>query len=288
VAEQFGRSAWGNLYTSDLRRVVRRLGLTKFWGLAGMIRSAYWRRRYRKVGAGTVKIDLGGRSASFTFSSASELERAMRLDGERALLARMLRETRPGDVVFDVGANLGFYTVLLAKAVGPIGTVVAFEPELGVLERMKENAEINGVANIRGFNVALGETEATVPLEVDSRLGSGLHIMAGGDHSVRAGFATRDVRQVRGDAYVAAQALPVPALIKVDVEGMEREVLRGLARTLADSRCRLVLCEIHFGLLDRMGKPTASKDIEGLLSHSGFNRIEWPDRSHILALKLAG
>ncbi|MEK7477471.1 MAG: FkbM family methyltransferase [Candidatus Coatesbacteria bacterium] len=232
-----------------------------------------------------MRVEIAGIAAQFRITSASEMERAMRFDGERRILARLLRETRLGDTVCDVGANLGFYSILLAKAVGPGGSVMAFEPERGVLARMQENAGLNGLPSIRFFDVALGETDATVSLAVDGQSGSGLHIMAGAEQEVRPGFATREVRQVRGDRFISDQGLPIPAIVKVDVEGMEREVLRGLEGVLTVPRCRLVLCEVHFGLLDRMGKSSAPVDIETLLRKSGFSRIEWLNRSHLLASK---
>jgi hypothetical protein len=78
--------------------------------------------------------------------------------------------------------------------------------------------------------------------------------------------------------------LRTPALIKVDVEGAEEEVLHGLSRTLAGPSCHTLLCEVHFAQLEARGHREAPARIESSLRSHGF-RIRWLDASHLLATK---
>ena len=69
----------------------------------------------------------------------------------------LVHSLRPGDTVYDVGGNLGVYTVLLAKVVGEKGMVVAFEPHHETYEQLLDNVRLNGLTNVRAFQKALGE-----------------------------------------------------------------------------------------------------------------------------------
>ena len=72
---------------------------------------------------------VGDVRARFHVSSRRELQRISALTGEKQLLVRVLGELREGDVVFDVGANIGTHAIAFAKTVGDAGRVAAFEPE---------------------------------------------------------------------------------------------------------------------------------------------------------------
>jgi hypothetical protein len=69
------------------------------------------------------------------------------------------------------------------------------------------------------------------------------------------------------------------------VEGAEEEVLRGLVRVLTNPACHTVVCEVHFALLAKRGKPEAPTRILGILRGAGFRTIRWLDRSHVMACK---
>jgi hypothetical protein len=94
------------------------------------------------------------------------------------------------------------------------------------------------------------------------------------------------VHVVQGDAFVEGQNLPLPRMIKVDVEGYEWQVLRGLRRTLAAPECELVCCEVHPGLLPASVQP---EDIAQFLSSIGFDSTESIpryDTFHLVARKM--
>jgi FkbM family methyltransferase len=147
------------------------------------------------------------------------------------------RSLRPGDVVWDVGANLGAISLSAARVVGPGGMVVALEPEAGCAAAVRRNAQLNGIGWIDVREVAAaartGEAEVIV---VEDTLWSRLASV--GEHELEV-----DRRLVPACALDDLDA-PAPALVKIDVEGGELEVLAGMRRLLAEAR-PLVLCEMH-------------------------------------------
>ncbi len=170
-------------------------------------------------------------TASFLISSPLEMHQVKTLGDEEKLLHRLIQEVRPGDVAYDIGANIGLYTVFLAMAVGGSGRVIGFEPELRSYHRCEENLRLNSLTNVRLFQLALGNEEREVVLVADKQPWSGIHqVLRGKDSS--ADSRLQSSRLVIGDGFIAEQALPVPNIIKVDVEGMEIEVLFGLSQTL--------------------------------------------------------
>lgn len=180
--------------------------------------------------------------------------------------------------------SVGNYTVFLGRAVGENGSVIGFEPELRSYRRCEENLRLNSLTNVRLFDRALGNEEKEHDLVVDEELGSGVHhiLMSNADSR---GSGLQRIKVVNGDQFVREQALPVPNVIKVDVEGMEMEVLLGLSHTLRRPECRLICCEVHFALLERMGQKDTPKKIRELLDALGFKQVDWIDPSHFLASK---
>lgn len=186
--------------------------------------------------------------------------------------AAMLAEIRPGDTVWDVGANVGQYAVEFARAVGDAGGVVAFEPNPEAFEVLERAA-----GNVRAVNVALSDADG----EVDFYLAPE---RAAPDSGMTPAAGRRRVRvaAVRGDSFLAEHPDLAPACIKVDVEGFEAEVLRGLSGALTAQSLRCVFVEVHFSVLNRRGTPGAPADIQNLLAASGF-LVRWVDPSHLIA-----
>lgn len=149
-------------------------------------------------------------------------------EGEVELFRRLVR---PGDVVLDVGANIGAHTLPLARLAGPAGEVVAFEPQRVLFQTLCANMALNSVTNARCLPYAVGAAagEIDAPRPDYARPGSFGSLAVGGP-----GPAER-VRVVTVDSL----ALDRCRLIKVDVEGYEEQVLRGAAGTL--ERLRPVL-----------------------------------------------
>jgi len=191
----------------------------------------------------------------------------------------LLAAIRPGDHVWDVGANVGFYTRQISELVGDTGSVSAFEPVPACFEAI---TNLN-LPNVHAFNLALGDSEGTLPMTVSSDPLSTTNSLV----SPREDAANQiDVRVTTGNAILSSGASPAPNLVKVDVEGFEEEVLKGMTAVLEREECRAVFVEVHFGILDARGRRQAPSAIEHLLQSLEFV-TDWLDGSHISATKPA-
>ena len=138
----------------------------------------------------------------------------------------------PGQVVVDAGANVGCHTVLFAASVGQAGRVFAFEPQRVVFQTLCANLALNGLRNVEAWPVGLASAvgqRVVPPISYDTEGNfGGLSLAEDGP----------------GEAVVVTTidnlGLDACHLIKIDVEGMEREVLLGAADTI--SRHRPLLC----------------------------------------------
>lgn len=172
---------------------------------------------------------------------------------------------RTGMVAYDIGANVGAFTLQLAHLVGPGGHVFAFEPDPLNYSFLKETVTANLLSQVTVVNYAIAD--ATGAAQFDRR---------GGGFSGR--LSTNDARYTRtrnaimvhsaslDDLIAAGQILP-PNVVKIDVEGNEALVLRGMRHTLSAYK-PIVACEIHTSLGDR------STEVEAELS---LARYQWKD-----------
>ncbi len=162
---------------------------------------------------------------------------------EREKRQEFERSLSPGDVLYDIGANVGFYTVLGASIVGSDGAVYAFEPMPRNLEFLRRHAAINRLENVRVIDAAVSDSAGTATFD-DTQHPSMGSLSAGG---------TLTVRTVRIDDLVASGELRPPTVVKIDVEGAEEMVLAGAAETLRTHRPAIFLAthgpEIHASCL---------------------------------------
>jgi FkbM family methyltransferase len=179
----------------------------------------------------------------------------------------LLASIRPDDCVWDIGANVGFYTERFSKLARH---VIAFEP---VVENCRQ-IESKRAANVTCFQIALGDAAGEQPVFVDGPFSSVAL-------TPYPGAPAQTVKVVRGDDLAS---LRQPAVVKIDVEGYEIEVIRGMHRILAGVRALFV--EIHFQVLEDRGMRQAPAALVNDLKRLGFSRIEWPDASHIAAFRL--
>ena len=141
-------------------------------------------------------------------------------------------------VFYDIGANVGQHTIFMSQHAN---MVHSFEPYPPVLKRLYNNISINHLTNVTVHPVGLGEADRSLPfflpVEGDSGTGSFARSLDQSNKHLDA------LPIVNGDGYVTSNHLPVPTLIKCDVEGYERFVLEGLKNTIALSR-PIVLMEV--------------------------------------------
>ena len=149
------------------------------------------------------------------------------------------RHVAPGAVVFDIGANVGFYTLLASKLVGAEGKVIAFEPVPSNVDFLKRHLALNAVDNVRVVEAAVSDLQREVTFQ-EGETNSVGRIAEGGNLRVPS---------VTLDTLIATGSLPPPRVIKMDIEGAEYRALMGAKETLIRHRPILFLAthdpEVH-------------------------------------------
>jgi FkbM family methyltransferase len=185
---------------------------------------------------------------------------------EPALSDWVQQQLRPGDVFLDFGANIGYFSLLAAHVVGPSGRVIAFEPVPSILAQMRANVAANGYANIDVQPVVASDVEAELEVFRGPMANSG----TSGTEEVAGGRSEGRVRSV-----VAADAVPRDLwarvrLVKIDVEGDEMRVLRGLAPLLdALPPAAAVVVEVAPGRLQSRGD--SAEALMSFMTSRGFS-----------------
>lgn len=155
------------------------------------------------------------------------------------------RYLRPGDHVADIGANIGLFTVAMAAIVGPSGRVTAYEADPEVAEVLTDNVTSNWLADwVTVVPAAAGSTAGTVTLRRHARFrgSSAAGVDDVSHHAVAEGYTSMDVAIERPDERLGSTA-PL-RLVKVDVEGGEADVVRGLTGLLDREAIELLDLEV--------------------------------------------
>lgn len=162
---------------------------------------------------------------------------------EPHITAVMPRLLGRGDVFVDVGAHVGYHTLLGSRLVGAAGHVYAFEPSPARHAELLENIERNAISNVTTFELAAGATEDVATLfEAPRTNTSASTVVRRAAQDSSAGDARREVRVAPAQDRIARDDIGRVRVVKVDVEGFEIEVLRGLDQILArGSRLALVV-----------------------------------------------
>ena len=156
-----------------------------------------------------------------------------------SVLRRLLRD---GDTFVDVGANVGLFTMLGSRWVGPTGRVLAFEPSEREFTRLRQHVDHNGLHNVQALRMAVGNQNGTALLRVADAQHSGLNTLE--DHFVYTAVHeayTETVPIARLDELVASHDVRKVDVMKVDVEGGEHHVIAGARETIARDRPAVIL-----------------------------------------------
>jgi FkbM family methyltransferase len=143
---------------------------------------------------------------------------------------------KPGDVFFDVGANIGLMTLFASKAVGVSGEVHSFEPEPDTFRILSKNIEINNAENIKLNNIALGSEQKEGLIYPNMEINRGASSIVKQDGSVG-----KKIRINTLDQYLKNVSPLNIKLIKIDIEGYELEMLKG-AKHLLQTNNAPILC----------------------------------------------
>lgn len=158
------------------------------------------------------------------------IDRAIYFETFEVLSTRIIRRYLcPGDVFIDIGANVGYYSLLAKKQVGPSGRVLAFEPNPQTVKRLRRNTAINPGLEIEIFDVALSDRTEDVTLYSPPGSHSGETSLRKQDGWTAAVTTTASARRLDD---IIPSDLPRVDCLKIDVEGAECLVLRGAERTI--------------------------------------------------------
>ncbi|MGH9519025.1 MAG: FkbM family methyltransferase [Terriglobales bacterium] len=165
-----------------------------------------------------------------------------------------------GQVVYDLGAYRGDYSLYFSRRVGPMGVVVSCEPQPANFAYLTRRLERLQVTNVRALPLAIGQRARVATLFALPGMATTASLAQEARTICRRAVGTAQVETL--DALIATLNLPAPEFIKIDVEGHELEVLRGARETLAASGAALLI-EVHG--VGRQAKCERVREITGLL-----------------------
>ncbi len=222
-------------------------------------------------------LACGGRLKGYRMRVDWQIHRAFIYDSWEPEVTHVLdRIVAPGMTVADVGAQSGFYTLLLSKRVGAKGQVIAFEPLPANFRLLEENLRLNKIDNVLVRREAVADRTGVLNFQFPSDEPS----LIAGPLLPEDSTGTFDVPCVSLDDFVARQQISLD-VIKMDVEGAEGSVIQGAMKTLEKFHPALII-ELH----DAGAQPRLHP-VPVRLQAMGYS-IEWlderPDTTHILAV----
>jgi FkbM family methyltransferase len=177
-------------------------------------------------------------------------------------------------VVLDIGANVGYYTLLAARAVGASGKVYAFEPAPNNYALLCQNIRDNGYTNVVTIPKAVADRSGKVRLYLDPKnLGS--HNLSGGATT----FASVEVEAAALDEYFHGYEDPID-VIKVDAEGAEALILQGMRDLLRRNAKLALFTEFHPRAMESLGSSPEAYIAQ--LTQLGFNMFMLDEKDQIL------
>jgi len=180
----------------------------------------------------------------------------------------MKKEIKKGDVVLDLGANIGYYTLIFAKLVGEEGKVFAFEPEPDNFSLLKKNVEINGYKNVTLLQKAVSDKTGKLKLYIDKDCIA--------CHSIyplppQDGSQSIEIEAIRLDDYFENYDGKID-FIKMDIEGAEKEAIQGMSSLLKKNKNVKIVSEFNPPTLKQGG--IEPEEYLELLTGFGFKLYE--------------
>lgn len=248
---------------------------TLFGVLANWLSSR--RRRKFLQGKADWKSVVRFRGCNFFAGGENKIEASL-LRGERSYdrdnFTAVSCFVKPGDVCFDVGANIGVYSVVLAQISGDASNVHSFEPVGHIRSKLIANARLNSFDGLNVNPFALGSKAGTLKMHQvkEGRFRGGTSTFVDTENISAMGrdeFVTREVEIKTLDQYVVEAGLERLDFVKIDVEGFELEVLEGASDSLSRFKPTMIVEYDE----TRHGKQAES--MRGLLQGMGYRTYEF-------------
>jgi FkbM family methyltransferase len=171
---------------------------------------------------------------------------------------------KPGDVFIDVGAHVGYFTLLAGARVGLSGTVLAIEPNPVAMDQLCRNVSRSGLENVQTAHTACGDSHDLVRLYLHTESNTSMASLSSANAT--SGVAV-DVSCTPLDDLCTERGLARVNLVKIDVEGAELPVLRSMTRLLRDTK-PIVVLELEPRLLESFG--TTSDEVVSFLAYHDY------------------
>ncbi len=176
-----------------------------------------------------------------------------------------------GDVLYDVGANVGVYSLYAAHST-PKTKVVAFEPEASNYSLLNKNIQLNNLdGQIMALNIALNDKNMISYLNLGGlrpgRSGHSFHESKDSNHRLFSPYFRQGVMGLSLDTLLRDYHLPFPNHIKIDVDGNEQKIIAGMKNILGDKRLKTVAIEANVGLSEHI-------KLKEMMSLNGFSLME--------------
>lgn len=216
-------------------------------------------------------LDVSGLDCRFYINSPVEDFRVKDWGGEKEYTFDIVDSLSGEDVFYDVGSSIGVNSISAAKKM-PKGSVIAFEPEEKIVERLNKNISLNNLNNIKVLRVALGREDGTGLLSSDGADSFSPRMSS-------MGFTGAHEVQIRSvDSLLDHGEIFYPTVVKIDVEGMEMDVLSGMNKLLDSARKpRIIFLEIHPEFIANFGYSV--EDVTNILVENGY-KIVFINKTH--------
>ncbi len=236
------------------------------------------RRALTKIPAGPMIATINGKiqfeHAPLPFLDMGDLKAMLTGSYDIILCDYLKRHLAPGDTMLDVGANVGYISAIAASCVGENGQVHGFEPLPICFARLERLKALNPRIKFKFNNVALAEEDGFLPIAYNPQGDSRNATLVPGKNYAE----TIQVPVMRLDQYIGAN-IPKPekiTLIKIDVEGYEFPVLKGLSKFFETSKHRpLIVCEIKPWELKKLG--ASLSEFDSFMRRYGYRAHVIPD-----------
>jgi FkbM family methyltransferase len=197
-------------------------------------------------------LDYADGSIRLGVSSMVELATRLRSCGKEPETVGWIHEhVRPGDVLYDVGANVGAYSLVAARHTAGAAKIYAFEPSATTFAQLCRNIALNGCVDcVIPFPAAFGAENAVLSFNYTSmESGAARHsVGSASDRGMPFQPAyTQPILVYDMDGFIETFKLDTPTHIKIDVDGTELEIVRGAQRTLGNPRLRTLMIELDWG-----------------------------------------
>ena len=206
----------------------------------------------------------------------------VKMKGGLAFIKKVVRRSTPeekfltsldlkGKIVYDIGGYIGLLAMVFAKAVGPTGQVIVFEPNEENCSKIREQIRLNKVHNVKLLRLGIGDTKKENQILIVRRNSSGTGSM---DEKIQSqiigegNFKQLQINVETLDSAIATYGLTNPDFIKIDIEGMEYQALLGMSKTIKNYSPQLSI-EIHGA--GEFSKRKNIRRIAGLFQSWGYS-----------------